>query len=216
MPYVPVGQPRKWHYHLSGGFQRHACALFGHYMGAHGSAERICNVCDSDDICARCGAQASWGHPEWNRKPDRYTPRFLFSSWWSMPPWWYMRTMCSSSNMEPRKHRWFDSSKEHVSCIDCGHTDHPGHMYQDPDSGPHWKEYEVTGGKYLRTEEAIEKVQALSFYCLKCSAPLERKDWLRFRENMEKLKATEVPEVPEKPPTLEPKKKEKRINPYMT
>jgi len=125
----------EWHYHRRGGLQRYVCAILGHVNGATSLAGNICQgfndpsggKCQVHDLCYRCGAEASLGHPNWGKMS--YKTLLATIRRRKAVEWWYSRTLCSAENMHPRKRKWFDHSPEEVPCDDCGVYEHPGRMW---------------------------------------------------------------------------------------
>lgn len=116
----------EWHYHRPGGLQRYVCAILGHVSGyfsptpagvCQGFGDPSGGTCKYQDICVRCGAEASQRHPNWLHK-DRIRKR-----------WWYWGTQRSADNSSPRKRKWFDHNPGEVPCDDCGEYGLPDRMW---------------------------------------------------------------------------------------
>jgi len=121
-----LGHPDEWHYHRIGGLQRYVCAILGHVSGyfspapagvCQGFGDPAKGTCTYQDICVRCGAEASQRHPNW-RDAKGLRRR-----------WWYDGTQCSAHNMHPRKRKWFDRNPGEAPCDDCGEYGLPNRMW---------------------------------------------------------------------------------------
>ena len=125
----------EWHYHRRGGLQRYVCAILGHVNGATSLAGNICQgfndpaggKCQVHDLCYRCGAEASLGHPNWGKMS--YKTLLATIRRRKAVEWWYSRTLCSAENMHPRKRKWFDRNPGEVPCDDCGEYGLPNRMW---------------------------------------------------------------------------------------
>jgi len=116
----------EWHYHRPGGLQRYVCAILGHVSGffsptpagvCPGFNDPSAGTCKYQDICVRCGAEASQRHPDWRHK-ERAGIR-----------WWYSGTQRSMTNSHPRKRKWFDRNPGEVPCDDCAEYGLPDRMW---------------------------------------------------------------------------------------
>ncbi len=153
-----LGHSDQWHYHRPGGLQRYVCAILGHVSGyfsptpagvCQGFNDPSGGTCKYQDICVRCGAEASQRHPNWQHK-DRIKRR-----------WWYWGTQRSlRDNPSPRKRRWFDRNPGEVPCDDCGEYVLPDRMWT------------YTGIEIWNPYRARRPIHPL--YCRKC-APRRQK-----------------------------------------
>lgn len=125
-----LGHSDEWHYHRPGWLQRYVCAILGHVQGSssptpagvcQGFGDPSGGTCKYQDICVRCGAEASVRHPKWRvPKGDLYTVKRR---------WWYFSAQRSSQNTHPRKRRWFDRNPGEVPCDDCKEYGLPDRMW---------------------------------------------------------------------------------------